>query len=72
MHYRKQVDKADVRDKLNKILPDDLLSEKKRKEIAEQLTSGDERTLIGYIVESSAFGRSLVVDLSVEEGNNLR
>lgn len=71
--FQKQPNSLAVAAQLKELNPDTLNSDKKLKQFAKTLVAGAERTLIGYKISSqSCLGRSLVVDLELPEGKNLR
>ena len=81
VNFHKQVKEKDIKEKLVDTIKDEdgnLLNsediEKKLKKISKELTKGEERTLIGYLVElNSQMGRSLVIDMEIApEQNRIR
>ena len=64
--YRKQVDKNLVKEKLKRASLESESDDKKLNELAINLLEGEERVLTGYLLESTNFGRSLVVDVELQ------
>ncbi|PHV61564.1 hypothetical protein [Cyanobacterium aponinum] len=78
VNFNKQVKPADIKNKLLTAIKDEEgnpLSyediEKNLKTISKDLNKGEERTLIGYLLEiNNEMGRSSAIDLEIERGKN--
>lgn len=78
INFNKQVKSQDIKNKLLKAIKDEKgnpLSyeeiEKNLSKISKDLNKGEERTLIGYLLEvNNEMGRSTAIDLEIEKGQN--
>jgi transcriptional regulator NrdR family protein len=78
VNFNKQVKEKDIKEKLLDAIKDEEgnpLSyeeiENKLKKISQELTKGEERTLIGYLFELNTLrGRSLVIDMEIPPEQN--
>lgn len=73
VNFHKKPDEATVMEVLKKCQIGDLNDPAKLKKIAENITHGESRTLVGYMIQSEPkMGRSQVIDLTKPAPNNSR
>lgn len=73
VNFHKKPDESSVMDVLKKFTIADFNDQSKLKKIASDVTNGESRTLIGYLIRSEPkMGRSQVVDLTKPAGQNGR
>jgi len=78
INFNKQVKQDDIKNKLLTAIKDEEGNpltyeqiEKNLKTISKELNKGEERTLIGYLLEiNNEMGRSSAIDLEIERGQN--
>jgi len=78
VNFNKQVKQDDIKNKLLTAIKDEEGNpltyeqiEKNLKTISKELNKGEERTLIGYLLEiNNEMGRSSAIDLEIERGQN--
>ncbi|WP_373480636.1 hypothetical protein [Geminocystis sp.] len=78
VNFNKQVKQDDIKNKLLTAIKDEEGNpltyeqiEKNLKTISKELNKGEERTLIGYLLEiNNEMGRSSAIDLEIERGKN--
>ena len=78
INFNKQVKQDDIKNKLLTAIKDEEGNpltyeqiEKNLKIISKELNKGEERTLIGYLLEiNNEMGRSSAIDLEIERGQN--
>ncbi|WP_373478321.1 hypothetical protein [Geminocystis sp.] len=78
VNFNKQVKQDDIKNKLLTAIKDEEGNpltyeqiEKNLKKISKELNKGEERTLIGYLLEiNNEMGRSSAIDLEIERGQN--
>lgn len=78
INFNKQVKSQDIKNKLLKAIKDEQGNpltyeeiEKNLQKISKDLNKGEERTLIGYLLEvNNEMGRSTAIDLEIEKGQN--
>ena len=71
--FNKKADEATIADGLSKLSVAELTDPKRLKKHIKSLTEGEERVLVGRLIDSEAkLGRSQVVDLEITKGHNIR
>jgi hypothetical protein len=67
VNFMKKPNEKSVSDKLKGVSFETFSNSKLMKKLAQEITLGEERTLIGYLVKTeNGFGRSEVIDLEIE------